>query len=113
MDIQLRRGLLDYCVLAVLKEGDSYGYMIIKKMASILEISESTLYPILKRLETNSYVSSYSVEHNGRLRKYYKITTKGIQKLISFNDEWSEIEKVYNYIKGANELWHKMNLFLH
>ncbi|MDT2814714.1 PadR family transcriptional regulator [Vagococcus carniphilus] len=101
MDVQLRRGLLDYCVLAVLKEEDSYGYMIIKKMAPILEISESTLYPILKRLESNEFVSSYSVEHNGRLRKYYKVTEKGTIRLLDFTKEWEDVEAVINYIKGV------------
>lgn len=101
MDVQLRRGLLDYCVLAVLKENDSYGYMIIKKMAPILEISESTLYPILKRLENNEFVSAYSVEHNGRLRKYYRVTEKGTNHLLDFTKEWKEVESVFNYIKGV------------
>ncbi|MDT2834562.1 PadR family transcriptional regulator [Vagococcus carniphilus] len=101
MDVQLRRGLLDYCVLAVLKEEDSYGYMIIKKMTPILEISESTLYPILKRLESNEFVSSYSVEHNGRLRKYYKVTEKGTIRLLDFTKEWEDVEAVINYIKGV------------
>ena len=103
MDIQLRRGLLDYCVLAVLREEDSYGYMIIKKMDPILTISESTLYPILKRLEKNELVTPYSVEHNGRLRKYYKITNKGVNSLSEFVDSWSEVDQVFNYIKGAVE----------
>ncbi|MFW8052019.1 PadR family transcriptional regulator [Vagococcus fluvialis] len=101
MDIQLRRGLLDYSVLAVLKEKDSYGYMIIKKMDSILPISESTLYPILKRIEGNGLVVSYSVEHNGRLRKYYRLTEKGHDSLKNFVESWHEVETVINYIKGA------------
>lgn len=101
MDIQLRRGLLDYCVLAILKEEDLYGYMIIKKMDSILTISESTLYPILKRLEKNELVTSYSVEHNGRLRKYYQITTKGILSLKEFIESWNEVETVFKYIEGV------------
>ena len=74
MDIQLKKGLLEFCVLSTLQRADSYGYQIIKDISRCIEISESTLYPILKRLEANSYVETYSVEHNGRLRKYYKIT---------------------------------------
>lgn len=101
MDIQLRRGLLDYCVLAVIKEEDSYGYMIIKKMESILTISESTLYPILKRLEKDNLVTSYSVEHNGRLRKYYQITNSGLKKMDEFVSSWIEVEQVFNFIKGV------------
>lgn len=103
MDIQLRRGGLDYCVLAVIKEEESYGYMIIKQMESLLPISESTLYPILKRLESNKLVSSYSVEHNGRLRKYYQITPNGIENLNEFVVSWKEVETIFNYIKGVSE----------
>ena len=103
MDIQLRRGVLDYCVLAVIKEEESYGYMIIKQMESLLPISESTLYPILKRLESNKLVSSYSVEHNGRLRKYYQITPNGIENLNEFVVSWNEVETIFNYIKGVSE----------
>lgn len=103
MDIQLRRGVLDYCVLAVIKEEESYGYMIIKQMESLLPISESTLYPILKRLESNKLVSSYSVEHNGRLRKYYQITPNGIENLNEFVISWKEVETIFNYIKGVSE----------
>ncbi|MBO0477295.1 PadR family transcriptional regulator [Vagococcus sp. DIV0080] len=101
MDIQLRRGLLDYCVLGVLKEEETYGYNIIKKMDSILPISESTLYPILKRLETKKMVRSHSVEYNGRLRKYYQITAVGIESLNDFIDSWQEVDQVYQYIKGV------------
>ena len=103
MDIQLRRGVLDYCVLAVIKEEESYGYMIIKQMESLLPISESTLYPILKRSESNKLVSSYSVEHNGRLRKYYQITPNGIENLNEFVVSWKEVETIFNYIKGVSE----------
>lgn len=103
MDIQLRRGVLDYCVLAVIKEEESYGYMIIKQMESLLPISESTLYPILKRLESNKLASSYSVEHNGRLRKYYQITPNGIENLNEFVVSWKEVETIFNYIKGVSE----------
>ncbi len=77
MNAQLKKGLLEFCVLAVLKKGDSYGYQIIKDMSHCIEISESTLYPILKRLEQNNYVETYSQEHNSRLRKYYRMTESG------------------------------------
>ena len=103
MDIELRREILDYCVLAVIKEEESYGDMIIKQMESLLPISESTLYPILKRLESNKLVSSYSVEHNGRLRKYYQITPNGIENLNEFVVSWKEVETIFNYIKGVSE----------
>lgn len=104
MDIQLKRGLLDVCVLAAIKNTDSYGYQIIKDVKPYLEISESTLYPILKRLESSMMLSVYSVEHNGRLRKYYRITETGRQRLVEFEDEWKEIEAVYRFIAGRESI---------
>lgn len=100
MDIQLKKGLLEFCVLSTLRRSDSYGYQIIKDISSCIEISESTLYPILKRLESNSYVETYSVEHNGRLRKYYKITTTGEERIKEFLGEWQQVMKIYDFIKG-------------
>ena len=78
MDIQLKRGLLDVCVLAAIKNEDSYGYKIIKDLKPYVELSESTLYTILKRLETARMLTVRSAEHDGRLRKYYHITQAGI-----------------------------------
>ena len=75
MDNQLKRGLLDVCVLAAIRNGDSYGYRIIKDMKPYVELSESTLYTILKRLETAGMLTVRSAEHDGRLRKYYHITS--------------------------------------
>lgn len=98
MDIQIKRGLLDVCALAAIKYKDSYGYQIIKDMKPYMEISESTLYPILRRLEEGGNLTVYSVEHNGRLRKYYHIEDKGREKLDAFADEWKEIMQVYSYI---------------
>ncbi|MEG1886772.1 MAG: PadR family transcriptional regulator [Oscillospiraceae bacterium] len=106
MDIQLKRGLLEACVLAALLRSDSYGYKIIKDINSYIEISESTLYPILKRLETSGMVTVYNVEHNSRLRKYYKITILGKQRIEDFKKEWKEVMAVYNFInlsEGENE----------
>ena len=100
MDAQLKKGFLEFCVLASLIKKDSYGYQIIKDISSCIEISESTLYPILKRLETNAYVETYSVEHNSRLRKYYKITKLGKAHIEQFLNEWTQIENIYNYIRG-------------
>lgn len=98
MDIQIKRGLLDVCVLAAIKNEDSYGYQIIKDMKPYIEISESTLYPILRRLESNNLLSVYSTEHNGRLRKYYHITPQGRQRIEDFKEEWNEIIQVYNFV---------------
>ncbi|MFI3330150.1 MAG: PadR family transcriptional regulator [bacterium] len=101
MDIQLKRGMLDICVLRSLMKEDSYGYKIIKDVSEYIEISESTLYPILKRLEAANAVTFYSVEHNGRLRKYYSITQIGKEKINDFIKEWNLVTKVYDYISGG------------
>ena len=99
MDIQLKRGLLETCVLVVLKQGDSYGYQIIKDISPYVSMSESTLYPILKRLENAHSLQTYSMEHNGRLRKYYQITQGGLDKIQSFLIDWKEVAKIYDFIE--------------
>ena len=98
MDIQLKRGLLDVCVLAAIKNEDSYGYRIIKDMKPYLELSESTLYTILKRLELAEMLTVRSAEHEGRLRKYYHITEKGLQRIEEFKDDWKEILSIYQFV---------------
>ena len=103
MDIQLKRGLLDVCVLAAIKNEDSYGYQIIKDMKPYVELSESTLYPILRRLEAAELLSVYTVEHNGRLRKYYHITQQGIQRIEDFKEEWKEILAIYEFVSREGE----------
>ncbi|MGN1466880.1 MAG: PadR family transcriptional regulator [Ruminococcus sp.] len=103
MDAQLKRGLLEICVLKALEKDDSYGYRIIKDISPYIDISESTLYPILKRLEGAALLTVYSVEHNGRLRKYYRITEKGKQRIEEFLLEWQELMNVYKFIKGEEK----------
>lgn len=104
MDIQLKRGLLDVCVLAAIRHEDSYGYQIIKDMKPYVELSESTLYPILRRLESAECLAVYSVEHNGRLRKYYHITESGIHRLEEFRTDWQEIVSIHDFVmKGEVE----------
>ena len=98
MDIQLKRGLLDVCVLAAIKNEDSYGYIIIKEMKPYLELSESTLYTILKRLESAEMLTVHSVEHDGRLRKYYHITDAGLRRLEAFKADWQEILSIYRFV---------------
>lgn len=98
MDIQLKRGLLDVCVLAAIQNEDSYGYQIIKDLKPFIEISESTLYPILRRLESAELLTVYSTEHNGRLRKYYRITKSGAQRIADFKEEWKEVVSIYQFI---------------
>lgn len=99
MDSQLRRGLLEALVLKVLSYGDSYGYQIVKDVSPYLEITESTLYPILRRLENVGKLTVYSVEHNGRLRKYYRITNLGHEGIQLFVQEWKEVTEIYEFIK--------------
>ena len=104
MDIQLKRGILDVCVLAAIKSEESYGYKIIKDMKPYLEMSESTLYTILKRLETAEMLTVRSAEHGGRLRKYYKITAAGLERIEEFKNEWREIMSIYKFVvKGDTE----------
>lgn len=98
MDIQLKRGLLDVCVLAAIKNEDSYGYKIIKDMKPYIELSESTLYTILKRLETANMLTVRTVEHNGRLRKYYHIAGEGLRRIEDFKAEWKEILSIYQFV---------------
>ncbi len=99
MDMQLKRGLLDVCVLAAIKNEDSYGYQIVKDIKPYVEISESTLYPILRRLESAGALTVYSVEHNGRLRKFYRLTPVGRRQLEGFAADWGELAAMYDFIR--------------
>ncbi len=103
MDTQLKRGLLDVCVLAAIKTKDSYGYQIIKDMKPYIEMSESTLYTILKRLESANMLTVHTAEHNGRLRKYYHITLNGLKRIDDFKNEWQEIESIYQFVTREDE----------
>ena len=98
MDTQLKRGLLDVCVLAAIKTEESYGYKIIKDMQPYLTLSESTLYTILKRLEEAGMLTVRTAEYGGRLRKYYRITRKGLQRIEEFKEDWQEIMSIYNFV---------------
>lgn len=103
MDNQLKRGLLDVCVLAAIKDGDSYGYKIIKDMKPYIEMSESTLYTILKRLETAEMLTVHTAEYGGRLRKYYHITKKGYERLEEFKREWREVMCIYQFVSREGD----------
>lgn len=98
MENQMKRGLLDVCVLAAIKAEDSYGYQIVKDMSPFVEISESTLYPILRRLENQQLLTVRTAEHNGRLRKYYHITDSGLNRLRTFEEEWRELKQIYEFV---------------
>ena len=98
MDAQLKRGVLDVCVLKAIKKEDSYGYKIIKDVKPVLDLSESTLYTILKRLEDSKMLVVWTKEHDGRLRKYYHITDKGLARIEDFKKEWKELMVIYQFI---------------
>ena len=98
MDVQLKRGLLDVCVLAAIKSEDSYGYKIIKDLRPCVDMSESTLYTILKRLEAAGLLTVRSAEHGGRLRKYYHITKAGLGRIEDFKDEWQGVMLMYQFV---------------
>ena len=103
MDIQLKRGILDVCVLTAIKDEPSYGYKIIKDIKPYLEMSESTLYTILKRLENGKMLTVNTIEHDGRLRKYYTITSVGLARIAEFKEEWKEVMAIYQFVmKGVN-----------
>ena len=104
MDMQLKRGILDACVLAAIRTEESYGYKIIKDLKPYIELSESTLYTILKRLETASMLTVRTAEHDGRLRKYYHIENSGLKRIEDFKDDWMEIMAVYRFITKEDDL---------
>ncbi len=103
MDNQLKRGLLDVCVLAAIKDGESYGYKIIKDMKPYIELSESTLYTILKRLEGAGMLTVRTAEHDGRLRKYYGITSRGLERIEEFKKDWNEMLSIYRFVIKREE----------
>ena len=101
MDSQLKKGVLEVCVLHAISKSESYGYKIISDLQGIIEMSESTLYPILKRLETGGFLVTRTAEHNGRLRRYYKITPLGLKKLVSGRNDLLEINVIYKKLFGG------------
>ena len=103
LDPQMKRGLLENCVLSALCRGESYGYKIIKDLSGFVNISESTLYPILRRLEAAGSLTVRSAEHNGRLRKMYYITEQGRGQLAEFISDWNELAAMYDFIRGGME----------
>lgn len=101
MDVQLKKGILEVCVLYALSGSESYGYKIISDLEGIIEISESTLYPILKRLESGGFITARTAEYSGRLRRYYRITPSGMKKLRSGREDLQEIQNIYRAIFGG------------
>ena len=101
MDVQLKRGMLEVLALSTLTQGPSYGYAMLKSLGGCIQLNESTLYPILKRLEATGAVSVENVEHNGRLRRYYSVTDTGRRRIGAFLEEWGEVMKVYEFIRDS------------
>ena len=104
MDAQMKKGLLEVCVLSAIRTEESYGYKIISELEPYIKISESTLYPILKRLELSGTVTTRSVAYNGRLRKYFKITPRGRAKIAEFIDDMAEFKKISDFITRGGEI---------
>ena len=103
MDAQLKKGLLEVCVLSALREKESYGYQIISDLAPYIEISESTLYPILRRLESGGAVTTRSEEFNGRLRRYFRITAVGRKKIQDFVNTMDQFQRIHDFIKNGGK----------
>lgn len=100
LDAQTKRGVLEICILAALRRGDSYGYELIRTLSHCVTVSESTLYPILRRLENAGNLSVYSIEHNSRLRKMYHLTQQGEAQIADFLESWQEMQRMYDFIRG-------------
>jgi len=99
----LKKGLLDACVLHILQEGDTYGYKLTQEISEFMVTSESSLYPVLRRLETQGCLETYSSEHSGRLRRYYRITAAGITRLNEYKEELLEQRRIIDYIIGGED----------
>lgn len=93
--------LIEFLILAIVDEQDSYGYEISQTIKLVATIRESSLYPILKKLEQSNYVTTYSQEHQGRQRKYYAITEEGKEYLFFLKNEWQQhIDILADIIEG-------------
>ncbi len=98
MDPQIKKGILDTIVLAILRKADTYGYELSEQMAGLMDVSETALYPVLRRLEVQGFLETYSVEHSGRLRKYYHITALGLQQLNENAKELLELQRIISWV---------------
>ena len=102
MNFQVGAALLDACVLAILSREDAYGYVLTQNVKEILSVSESTLYPVLRRLQKENYLTTYDMPYDGRNRRYYQITDTGKEKLNDYLNEWSDYkEKVDKILAGG------------
>ncbi|CAM3255317.1 PadR family transcriptional regulator [Streptobacillus felis] len=90
--MQISSDILDFCVLSCLCKEDLYGYILTQKVQEKIKISESTLYPVLRRLQKKEFLETYDSSFQGRNRRYYKITEMGKEELIKFIDEWKTLK---------------------
>ena len=103
MNIQLKKGVLELCVLSLLKTDDRYGYELVAEISKSISISEGTIYPLLRRLKNEGYVETYLEESSeGPPRKYYKLTDKGEQMREEFLDDWNSFIDGVKTIIGGN-----------
>ena len=99
MNPQFKKGVLNLCVLALLEKRDMYGYELVQAISTQIEISEGSVYPLLRRLTKDGFFTTYLEESSeGPPRKYYQLTTHGIEELNSLRDEWE------SFITGVNTL---------
>ena len=102
MIYQLGAPLLDACVMAALVDGDAYGYVLTKKVQDVIDISESTLYPVLRRLQKDGLLTTYDVPDSGRNRRFYSLTDTGREKLDDYVSEWKEYRNKINTLLGGD-----------
>lgn len=95
---QLGSALLDACVLAVISKGDTYGYLLTQNIRNVIEVSESTLYPVLRRLQAEQMLVTYDSPYNGRNRRYYQITPKGREHLEFLQNDWGKFRAAVEYL---------------
>lgn len=103
MTYQLAAPLLDACVLGIVSEQDVYGYTLTQKVRQVVDISESTLYPVLRRLQKTGLLSTYDEPYQGRNRRYYSITDAGRKELAFFQLEWKEYRDKIDSLLGMEE----------
>lgn len=98
MAFQLGSALLDACVLAILAKEDAYGYSLTQQVREVMDISESTLYPVLRRLQKGNYLSTYDQPFQGRNRRYYRITDDGRVKYEELLAEWKDYKEKIDHV---------------
>ena len=103
MGFKIDSGLLDACVLAVLSKEDTYGYVLTQSMKKVLDISESTLYPVLRRLQKEEFLKTYDEPFQGRNRRYYTVTDKGKAKYEEFKEDWNSFKERINSLLDGGE----------